>query len=507
MKYELEIFERIIKGDLSPFADGLDEPMKYNRALKENNNSCFNFIVASFKKTDNKLILSDKKVMSSLHPLADVLVTPQQNLFQTADIENIAPNAFKLLAVKKQKVVNISYSRHPNKVCIYIKEIRDCNDIPCNEAKYYYYNDILKKSLEAIKQNIKNAVFQFQTDECIQQYIHKQQQAVINLCWQLMKLINPNQKKGIYKTATEFTDSDILNLTYIYLEDLIRFIEKNYLKHIDENIQIPNRSALIKVNKTIEKLEIVKPILLKSEIDPELLKIIFIPLLKLSAITIEERITYKELIYFNIYLTSFYEKVNDELMFTDETILSLGKEINYNSIEMFNFYINRVIVKANKHEELSEKIDFFYHKLKINNQKHCKTRLSYNSNLPSLKQQIITWLEEEINYLTKKVQLNSQQQHPNLFTQLEKPKIQSGLSVAQLAYFFKLQVEVGIITNKNKREIFRHIAESHQTSKVSDISVESLGSKFYNVDSSTISVLKERIIAMLNLLNKENNSK
>lgn len=501
MKYELEIFERIIKGDLSPFADGIEKPLKYNTALKEMNTTCFNYIIASFKKHQNNLKLVDKKVVSSLHPLADKLITPQQNLFQAADIENIAPNAFKVLNVKKQNVVNVSYSRQPNKVCIYIKEQRNCNDIPNHEAKYYYYSDLLKKSSESIKLNIKKTVFEIPSEENIQQYIHNQQQAVINLCWQLMKIINPAQKTDIYKIATEFSDTDILNLTYTYLEDLIRFIEKHYLKYIDENIQIPHRSALIKVNNIVEKLGLVKPALLKSEIDERLLKIIFVPFLKLSAITLEERITYKDLIYFNIYLTSFYEKVTNNHEFTDDTVMGILKEINYNSIEVFNYSIDRIIKNSDSHEDIAAKIDFFYHKLKLVNQRQCKTQLSFNTNLPSLKHQVIGWLEEEINYLTKKHQLNTQQQQPNLFSQLDKPKLQSGLSVAQLAYFFKLQVDAGIIPHKNQRDIFRHIAESYQTSKVHEISAESVGSKFYNAESSTSDAIKSLLIKMLNSVN------
>ncbi|MBA4241431.1 MAG: hypothetical protein C0448_11950 [Sphingobacteriaceae bacterium] len=503
MKYELEIFERIIKGDLSPFADGIEKPLKYNVALKEMNTTCFNYIIASFKKHQNNLKLTDKKVVSSLHPLADKLITPQQNLFQAADIENIAPNAFKVLNIKKQNVVHVSYSRQPNKVCIYIKEHRNCNDIPNHEAKYYYYNDLLKKSSESIKLNIKKTVFEIPSEENIQQYIHNQQQAVINLCWQLMKIINPTQKKDIYKIATDFSDTEILNLTYTYLEDLIRFIEKHYLKYIDENIQIPHRSALIKVNNITEKLELVKPALLKSDIDEKLLKIIFVPFLKLSAITLEERITYKDLIYFNIYLTSFYEKANNNIEFTDDIVLGTLKEINYNSMDVFNYCIENIIKNAKTHEDVSEKINFFYHKLKLVNQRQCKTQLSFNSNLPSLKHQVIGWIEEEINYLTKKIELDTKQQQPNLFTQLDKPKLQSGLSVAQLAYFFKLQVDAGIITHKNQRDIFRHIAESYQTSKVHDISSESVGSKFYNVESSTADAVKENIIKLLNIINSK----
>ena len=169
---------------------------------------------------------------------------------------------------------------------------------------------------------------------------------------------------------------------------------------------------------------------------------------------------------------------------------------------MFNVFINKIIQASNAYESIHEKLDFLFHYLKIVNQKHCRTKLFYNSNLPSLKNQLISWIEEEINYLTKKAQLNTQQQQPNLFTQLDKPKLQSGLSVAQLAYFFKLQVDAGIIPHKNQRDIFRHIAEGYQTSKAHEISIESLSNKYYNAESTTIESLKDKIIQMLNQIKK-----
>jgi len=70
-----------------------------------------------------------------------------------------------------------------------------------------------------------------------------------------------------------------------------------------------------------------------------------------------------------------------------------------------------------------------------------------------------------------------------------------------LAYFFKLQVDAGIITHKNQRDIFRHIADNYQTSKVHDISAESVGSKFYNAELSSKDSIKNFIIKILNSIN------
>lgn len=504
MRYEFELFERILNGDLSPFSECITDPLRYNKAIEEKHKACFNFIVATFKNNKSKFTLLEKKIISSLHPLADKSITPQQNLFQAADIENIAPAALKQLKLKSDNIVGISYSRQPNKTTIYIKEIRDCKTIPLIEAKYYYYNDLMKDEILRIKKAIKDAVFALKTPEDIEHYIHKQQHALISLCFHLSKLIDAKKQTDLYKLSVEFTDADILNLTYIRLEELLCFFEKNYLNYIDENIQIPYRSELVEMYGIQEKLELVKSVLLNSQLCPELLKIIYVPFLKLNAITFEERISYRELIYFNTYLTAFYEEIKQNNHTINELqVREILHRVNFNSLELFQYKIGKIRADIETLQEDSEKIKLLYLNLKIVNQRTSKLNMSFVPNLQSLKQQITAWLEEEINYLNKKIVLAGPQQ-PNLFTLAEKTKIQTGLSVAQLAYFHKLQSEVGIITHKNQRDIFRHIAESYQTSKVQEISPDSIGSKYYNIDSKTQEVLKELVIQMLNTLKSSN---
>ncbi|MEO6301724.1 MAG: hypothetical protein ABIP51_01000 [Bacteroidia bacterium] len=432
MKYELQLFERIISGDLSPFTDGLQDPLKYNRAIRKKHEQCFSYTVASFKKVKNKFSLIDKKVMSSLHPLAEKLVQPQQNLFKVADIQDIAPDAYKLLKLNRQNIVNVSYSQLPNKTTIYIKETRHCEEIPYAEAKYYYYNDVLKDEVERLKETIKEAVFTHGSSGETEEYIHKQQQAVINLCYQVIKMLDVDQQGDIYKSATEFTDIDILNLVYIKLEVLLRFFEKNYFNYINKNIQVPYRSALLKIYNITEKLEFVKSTLLKSNINGDLLKIIYVPFLKLGAITLEERISYRELIYCNLYLDAFYQSIKDhDNTIVESQVKTIVYQVNYNSLDLQNFKVEIIKNNLSKLLELTDRIDHLYLCLKVINQRSCRLNISYDPGLPSLKDQLITWVEEEINYLNKSLKLAASTEVTNLFSDHEHVKLESGLSVAK----------------------------------------------------------------------------
>ncbi len=497
MKYELQLFEQVISGELSPFIDVAADPNKYNRQINEKYKQCYTYTIASFKKTKDKFTLLDKTVMSSLHPLVDKVITPQQNLFHVAEIKDIAPEAFKVLQLDKQNIVSISYSQQPAKTLIYVKEIRQCSEIPFNEAKFYYYNDLLKTEVLRIKEAIKEAVFTNSAPGGIEAYIHNQHHSMINLCFSLMKMLDI-EDVDIYKPAIEFTNTDILNLTYIKLEDLLRFLEKNYLNYIDKNIQVPYRSSLIKIYNTKEKLEFVKEILLSSRIEPDLLKIIYVPFLKLGTITLAERISYRELIYCNIYLDAFYQSIKENNnTIVESHVKKIVYQVNYNSLALQNYKVEIIKDNLRKLSEENEKIDLLYLSLKVINQRSSRLNISYDPGLPSLKEQVTAWVEEEINYLNKSIKINSAAQSIDLFNQ-DKMKLQSGLTVAQLAFFFKLQADVGIISHKIQRDIFRHIAENYQTSKVNEISIESIKNKYYQVDNGTIEAIKDKVIEILN---------
>lgn len=64
-------------------------------------------------------------------------------------------------------------------------------------------------------------------------------------------------------------------------------------------------------------------------------------------------------------------------------------------------------------------------------------------------------------------------------------KIETSLSVAQTAYFFKLLYPSGVITNKVQTEVLRTVSEKFRSQKTDNISYESLNNKYYNVEDNT----------------------
>jgi hypothetical protein len=63
-------------------------------------------------------------------------------------------------------------------------------------------------------------------------------------------------------------------------------------------------------------------------------------------------------------------------------------------------------------------------------------------------------------------------------------------------------MQTGIIKHNNQRDVFRMICENFKTKGTDSISMDSLSSKFYNVETSTKNTIKEKIIELLNLTKK-----
>jgi hypothetical protein len=146
----------------------------------------------------------------------------------------------------------------------------------------------------------------------------------------------------------------------------------------------------------------------------------------------------------------------------------------------------------------NEKINKLYQLLKYYNQRQTRNFMKLRQNLPSIKHQIINWIEEEIDYLNKKNSLNKDISF-KITQQEEIEKMTTDLSVAQLSYFFGLLSQIGIFDSKNQSKLFRFIAANFKTKTTAILSEGSIKNKFYNVEATTVNKIREKLFELLNL--------
>jgi hypothetical protein len=490
-KYILETYDQILKEIKNPKLVFENDFVGF---LENCSVESFLIYKINFIKQNGEINYTIKKPLHNLHPKVD-----EKDCIECDPIlefENYIPEIKNELELNTQNIQLRWYSKNDS-ISLYILQEIEISNLSNEHRFFLYCYHSLKNENDKIKKINKEKIFNFKSKQRVEQYIHKKQYALENLANRLIRDINPVNPSDIYRFSINYDKIDCLKITYIYLEKLLRFIEKEFKNYLNVNIQIPYRSILVKEFEITDKLKELKSRLLGSNINDQLLKLVYEPLLKISTINIQEKLTYYDFNYCSDFISVLHHQIDFENS-TEEAIKECLFELNFNSLQFFKYLTFDILEELDTQENNIQKIDVLYRLLKNYNQKQSRNFLKYKTNLPPLKEQIISWIEEEIEYLTKKIKLEANQL-TSVSTNEEKIKFLTGLSVAQLSYFFGLLMEVRIIKHKNQTDVFRFISENFKTNNAEKISVDSIKVKYYNVESNTKNAVREKILELIEL--------
>lgn len=113
--------------------------------------------------------------------------------------------------------------------------------------------------------------------------------------------------------------------------------------------------------------------------------------------------------------------------------------------------------------------------------------------------------EVDINIIISIDNPKGSQKPESIPAEIEVNKLNVSLSVAQLAYLFRVLLEMGHIRNKKLSDVMRFICANVSTPKAEDISFDSLKAKYYNVDYSTKEYILQLLLDQLNYIKKDLN--
>lgn len=501
MKYELALFESIISGHLSPLKLQAKDQEAYRAMLCEKYNTYTVYSVFELKTHKHKYSIAKKKELSSFHPFLDDEFAPNLFMFGS-EVQSIPVQIQKALNLNMASVKSIASVSNGDTITLYVTTEHKTIHMQTAEATYYYYCDLLKMEIERLKLAIKDEVFEMLNFEQVDQFIQKNQRALIALSLEVMTSLQQQNYTDVYKINPDFTAFDILALVYIRLEQLLNFIETNYPRHLDKDLPLPKRTALFEINNTIPKLEFVMNGLSSANLNTELLALISEPLVKLITENHEVPVTYREINYSLCYLDAFYEllkRIDGKLQDFESKAINLVYQVNLNSDTMFMHEIESISTSLQQLEGTEARLNFLHLSLKVANQRICRTDIAFDKSLPQLRSRVASWIDEEIEYIRKSSNLSIQP--VNESSPDKKPKLKTNLTVAQLSLFFKIQTEVGIIPANNVGDLFSYLASNFSTSNAQQISYGSIRNKFYNPEQSSVDIVRTKIIEMLNKIN------
>jgi hypothetical protein len=122
----------------------------------------------------------------------------------------------------------------------------------------------------------------------------------------------------------------------------------------------------------------------------------------------------------------------------------------------------------------------------------------YRHDFPSIKSQLEAWLSSEIRECRKKLKTYNPQQQTIIPKETE--KIETNLSVAQLACLLNTFHKSGVLINKSQSEILQIISKMVKCKKSDQISVGSLHNKYYEIEDKTRESVKEILKGLLQVM-------
>lgn len=491
ISYLLECYDVVFRQTIFPISNANNTIFEELNGNEKDSYRIFE-IEIDRNKTKNKLKLCQST--HSLHP--DVQELELKSIFHFIEFVDFIPELKSIIPFTGENIFIAKHLEFANK--FYVYEKCSINEIPFKERNLFYIHQVLKKENLNIKRAIKEQVFRHKTNLKIEHFIHKTQLALETQLHLLIKHIAPKTKKELYEYSGKFDKSDCLKCQFFHLEKLLIFLEREYAEYLNVKLMVPYRTVLIDEVEIVSKVTYVRNSLLSMVIEPELLQIIFEPILKLSNLLAHEKISYYQYNYSKNYLVEIskfiYENPNG---ITPLEWCNWLIAMRVNMFSFFDYLTSNLKKEFINCDSDIDKLELMFHYLKLYNQSKNKHGISYQENLPEIEFQLYNWLEEEIEFLSRKKELTQKieirsNSNPN------KNKIHINLSVAQLAYIIHVFIKMGFIKNNNLKEVLQVATELFKTDMTESISFDSLRSKFYNVETSTSEAVIEKIEKLLN---------
>ena len=385
------------------------------------------------------------------------------------------------------------------KVNILINETIDPDKISMSgstEKNLQELSSIALSEKEDIKRNLVSEAFTMNKQKQVKLFIENNQASLIQLSDISMGYVNSCNEKQKPK-QTEALKRFYCSITE-HLTDLLFFIERNFKKYFNEDLQIPLLYKNIAVKEFSEQVKMIRNQCLLHSTENQLLTIALLPVEKFitedKCITFRQLYYLKELMYelFQIDMSTCSNNTNELL---SDTLFSL----NFNSkdfVDYITLHINADIQDLQTSEDQIKKLNWH---LKMNNLQHIRPSMALHPSLNTVKDQVAQWIEKELFITGLKHKPNSSLELSN---DTKEFKLNISISVAVLGFLIKLLIVAGIITNTNHSEIIRFFAKNCRTSKQEDISFESLYNKYHVAGLGAVNITKELLRRLVNLIDK-----
>ncbi len=341
----------------------------------------------------------------------------------------------------------------------------------------------LEQEVLSIKHRLAASIFEMVDELQVRHYVRFHEYALVRL----MDRIHSAPVRKINSSG------------YHKLEELLEFLASDFkdvydfdAKAPESQIKTARRGAKKHLSKLTEYLE-------ERKVDRALIEASLHGLSRLENEYATLSVTFRRILFAGELQQMIYNLVNDSQLNIEEQLHSMLFYLNCNSIKVF-LYETQLVEKQLGGDTNTERISKLALALKKVNQIQVKPGIGYNVHGTSLKDLVSSYLNEEITYLERvSVSIATSPQHDKLIQDF---KLKVNLSVAQVAYVFRIFIENQLIQTKNQTELLKFLARVVTTKKAESVSFDSLRAKFYNVETGTKESVRDALSSLVRYVDK-----
>ena len=498
MPYELTTFRHILQGDLSPLYFPLEtsEQTSWYNHLSEAPAFCTKQIHVQFNQLDSALpgIHSLQVQLLDQYPLP-IFVAQDHTVHpsEVGDGEALLSYVLDHLSLAREAVIEW-YHWQDERAQLHLELFAQypLEALSPEERRYYFYQCLLTEQVAMIQEHMVQYVHQTPSRKKVSKYVQDHQRDLLTYASQVMQCLDEEQPQ-VYTLSDAYSLPDVYKLIFLSLEELTDYLEQQFGQYLDAEAPVPYHHQVVYSSRLSQPLPALQASLLDSAIDSELTAIVEEILDSIRQLP-APKATHPQLRYYQTLIQTLETFVEQDDLNSESLTATLFR-INFNHPAFVTWSTTQLKDQLASQVTVEERLQTLYHYRKFCKQLPAVSSLSYYSEQPSVQEQALGWINEEIAYQQEVGDVPAPPPGESL------SRIKTNLSVPELSLLIRTLFEVKALPDQKKANVYRHFSLIFDSIGKEEISPNTLRNHQYQPSRHTITELKSKVIAMMNFLN------
>jgi len=358
------------------------------------------------------------------------------------------------------------------------------------------FKQALLDEAERVKIDMTSQITEVVKRKQIRKYIRQQQHNLIMLNAQLVNHVPPDR---ITTPSDSNEPTALYHHLYKTLDDLLSFMERHFTGYFEPEAWLPVSYRIIAAEEIRQGIDELEAQLLIGNVDEELVAIIFREYRQFLDNDLSNQVTWRKAKYLKDLKTELLKILrNGSEVNLNEKVRQLLISMNFNNLSFSTYYTNFIVSEINELEDIKLRLEKLTLCAKQVNQARDRHGCVLDLNYRPIKQQIATWLAEELNFHHVS-QLPLEINTP-IIAATGSRKLELDIPVPEISCLLWGLKGTEALKNNVMLEVFDIVATMISSKRQETLSAESIRNHYYSIEYKARITMADRFQAMADLL-------